>query len=122
VRSYVTLAAHEFRQLSAPVDWPRMRALDGGGGRAAGRLAFVCAPRDIWHPAHHFEELRAQLPHAPAVWDDSLDHAFCVSEAQCATVAGHVAALLRDIETGEIVEAPPPPPPPPALLRAAAKL
>jgi hypothetical protein len=129
VRSSFTLAAHEFEQLSAPVDWRRMRALDGGGG-GAGRLAFVCAPDDIWFPPHHFAELRAQLPHAPAVWDETLGHAFCVSEAQCARVADHVAALLAGdgaaadaadvaLDLGGIEKQPPPPAPP---LRAAAKL
>ncbi|KAF8072899.1 hypothetical protein HT031_000559 [Scenedesmus sp. PABB004] len=78
------LAAHEFRDLDRPVDWEPLR-------RLGARAAVVCAPRDMWLPDHHVEQLRSELPDTEVHAHDRLSHAFCMEERQCEAVA----ALVR---------------------------
>lgn len=45
-----------FRDLDGPVDW---QLIDRLGSRAA----VVCAPRDMWFPEQHYQQLCRELPH-----------------------------------------------------------
>jgi hypothetical protein len=49
------LAWHEFRDLNRPFDWELLRGLGQ-------RVALVAAPRDMWFPEHHLQELREAAP------------------------------------------------------------
>ena len=43
------------RDLNGPVDWHMIR-------RLGKRAAVVCAPKDMWFPLQHYEQMRDALP------------------------------------------------------------
>jgi hypothetical protein len=49
------LAWHEFRDLNCPFDWQLLRGLGQ-------QVVLVAAPRDMWFPERHLQELQQEAP------------------------------------------------------------
>ncbi|WCJ34219.1 Lipid droplet-associated hydrolase [Euphorbia peplus] len=85
------MAMHEFRELSAPLDWTFLK-------ENKDKITFLFGSDDHWGPLHLLEEISKQVPDIPlSIEREGHTHNFSCSDAGSVWVARHVASLLKSV-------------------------
>ncbi|GAB4815405.1 hypothetical protein N2152v2_002451 [Parachlorella kessleri] len=87
VRNGLFMGRCEFETLTGPADWWLLRKLGP-------RFAVLCCPNDVWFPEWKWQQMLQDVPGVEAFWEESMNHAFCVTRKMSLAVAQRILEIL----------------------------